>query len=210
MNYPLLKICGLTRMQDISAINRLSVHYAGFIFAKLSPRRVTVAQAKRLISELDPRVNAVGVFMDSDVATVTKASGAIRASHVQLHGAYKRAHIKALQSAGLKVIQVYHVNSASDWNNVKASNADFVMIDNRGSDGGGGTGKTFNWSLKPPHRIANLILSGGMNSANLADGISAFNPAIVDVNSSVETRPGEKSARKLNELVAAYTKAIVR
>ena len=116
---------------------------------------------------------------------------------IQLHGRESAKVIQQLKAQNFKVINSVHISKTSDYEDLKTSKADLLMIDNRTTALRGGTGKQFDWTLRPKSKIKNLVLSGGLNEKNLSEGIRLFAPLLVDINSGVETKPGIKSKQKL-------------
>lgn len=192
-----VKVCGLTRPEDVRAAVRHGADMIGFIFYRKSPRYVSMTTAAKLSRETSPITDRVGVFVDCEHDQITKIADRVGLQWVQLHRTGSRELVSKLQDAGLRVIECYHISKRDDYAAVYESAADLVMLDNATVAQPGGTGRTFNWSIKPPRRIPNLMLAGGLNVDNLADGIRRFKPVVVDVNSGVETAPGKKSIRKL-------------
>lgn len=178
-----VKICGLTRPEDIAMVNNLQPDYIGFVFAK-SRRQVTVERAKVLKSMLLPDILVVGVFVEQSVEEIALLldSGVIDVA--QLHGAQTEDDIIQLKKmTNQPVIQAISVQSADDvlaWQNSKA---DYLLLDN----GAGGSGKPFPWAvltaldgLRKPY-----FLAGGLHPDNVQQA-AAFHPYAVDVSSGVE------------------------
>jgi len=188
-----VKVCGITRLSDARTAVALGADMLGFIFVRRSPRFITVARATTISRDLPPTVDRVGVFVDEDFDKLLRAARRLRLDYVQLHGGETSRYIAQVRRAGFRTIRAFTVRTRSDYGPVMRCRADLVLLDH----GAGGTGETFDWSLRPPRRIPNLILAGGLNSDNIACGIDLFKPLVVDVNSGVESAPGRKSRRKL-------------
>ena len=172
---------------------------AGLIFVRQSPRRVTVTQARRILNALPATVDSVGVFLGEDPEKVLGIANRLGLRWVQWYDSLSVRQVTAFHRAGLRVIQVFTIRRLSDYHGVYRSPADLVMLDNRTGEIPGGTGRRFDWKLRPPRRIPNLVLAGGLNADNVAEGVRRFRPLVVDVNSGVESRPGIKSRRRLVE-----------
>ncbi len=192
-----IKVCGLTRASDASLAARLGADMVGVIFARKSPRFVGKRDAARILSAIPATVARVGVFVNEDIDRILKTAATLRLDFAQLHGDETAADIKALRREGLRVIRAFPVERQSDWKRLLTCKADLVLADNRAAGKPGGTGEAFNWSLKPPRALRNLVLAGGLNSDNVAAGVCAMRPLVVDVNSGVESSPGVKSLSKL-------------
>ena len=177
-----IKLCGLSRIQDIETANTLKPDYIGFVFAAKSKRRVTQLQAAELKSKLNPETKAVGVFLDDDLDMVA-----------------------GMMNLGLRVItdkpiiKAFVINTAEDVKRAEQSTADYILL-----DGGKGSGKVFDWSLlkeiKRPY-----FLAGGLNTENAAQAVASLKPFAVDVSTGIET-DGFKDAEKMTAFVAAVRK----
>lgn len=188
-----VKICGLSRPQDVDAVNRAGADYAGFVFAA-SKRQVTPAQAQRLRARLQPGILPVGVFVNAPVQAVLALleQGCIQIA--QLHGDENDDYIMQIQQAGYPVIKAFRIASQLDIARARACAADFLLLDS-----GAGTGRAFDWGL-----IQGLsrpwFLAGGLEPANVQQAVQQLHPWAVDVSSGVESG-GAKDPRKIEELV---------
>ena len=196
-----IKLCGLTRPQDILAANRLRPDYVGFVFAPKSRRFVTLRQAEELRSLLDPAIRAVGVFVrerpEREAWLVRK--GLI--DLIQLHGNEGEAEISRLRElTDCPIIKAFSVENSRALQEAAASSADLVLLDS----GKGGTGRTFDWEcLRNFNRPC--FLAGGLSPENAGEAIRRFHPYGVDVSSGIET-DGRKDERKMAAFVAAVRK----
>lgn len=192
-----IKLCGLSRTQDIEAANKLKPDYIGFVFAAKSKRRVSPLKATELKSRLDPEIKAVGVFLDDDLDAVAAMMNLGIVDLVQLHGSEDEEYIKKLRTITDKpVIKAFIINSAEDVKRAEASTADYILL-----DGGKGEGKAFDWSLlkniKRPY-----FLAGGLNPGKAADAVRTLAPFAVDVSTGIET-DGKKDEEKMTAFVNA-------
>ncbi len=195
-----IKLCGLTRMQDIETANTLKPDFIGMVFAAKSKRRVTNLQAAELKSKLAPGIQAVGVFLDDDLDMVAGMLNLGIVDVVQLHGSEDEEYIKKLRAITDKpIIKAFIINSAEDVRRAEASSADYILL-----DGGKGSGKAFDWRLLA-HINRPYFLAGGLNPANAAEAVAALQPFAVDVSSGIET-DGVKDAEKMTAFVAAVRK----
>jgi phosphoribosylanthranilate isomerase len=193
-----IKICGLTRIEDIEAVNVAKPDYVGFVFAE-SRRKVSPAQANVLRGALRPEIIPVGVFVNETIENILLLVRENIIQAVQLHGAEDGNYIKELKSKTnipiIKAVSVQKEGDAQAWENCAA---DFLLLDHKS----GGTGETFNWNLigkvtKP------FFLAGGLSSENIADAIQMVKPFAVDTSSGVETSPGIKCAEKIRDFIWA-------
>ncbi|MDO5549908.1 MAG: phosphoribosylanthranilate isomerase [Lachnospiraceae bacterium] len=194
-----IKICGLTRLEDIAAVNCWKPDYIGFVFAK-SRRQVTREQAAELKKWLRQDIQAVGVFVNSrpEEAAALFQDGII--DLIQLHGQETKGTIRRLKELTdgkapvIKAVRMETEQSIEPWLD---SCADYLLLDN----GPGGTGQTFDHSLIQPQRIGKpFFLAGGINLENAETAVRSCMPFCLDVSSGVET-DGRKDAKKIEELV---------
>lgn len=188
----LVKICGLTRPEDIDAVNSLSPDMAGFVFYGPSRRYVTRDSARELGSGLDPSIVKVGVFVDEDPLVIADLVGSGIIDAVQLHGVEDGAYIHGLRRlVDAPVIKTFLVRNRGDIEAANRSDADYVLLDS-----GMGSGRTFDWSLLED-MDRDYILSGGLNPGNIRDAVEMLHPYGVDVSSGVET-DGRKDPLKMS------------
>jgi len=200
MSYFNIKICGLTRPLDAKLAAELGANMIGMIFYNKSPRYVNLKQASAIVKIVPPTVNKVGVFVDTELNKILNTAHRLNLDFIQFQGDYNSSDVLKAKRLGFKTIQVFNIRNQNDYKNVYLSKADMVLLDNMTATQPGGTGKAFNWEIKPPRKIKNLILAGGINSNNVKNCIKIFSPLVIDVSSSVENTPGIKSAKKLKEL----------
>lgn len=189
-----IKICGLFRFQDILAVNDALPDYAGFVFAE-SRRKVSHEKASALKSLLDPRIQAVGIFVDADPQEIILLCKEGVIDLIQLHGRENAAYIKALrQAVPHPIIKAVGVENKQQILEAQALPCDYLLLDSPG----GGTGKGFDHSMIPPLEKP-FFLAGGLNAGNLKKA-AACRPFALDVSSGAET-DGLKDPDKIKELV---------
>ncbi|WP_404352382.1 phosphoribosylanthranilate isomerase [Caproicibacterium sp. XB2] len=188
-----IKVCGLTRMQDIQTVNEAEPDYVGFVFAE-SRRRVTPQQAAELRAALAPEILPVGVFVNSAVAEILALLQSGTITIAQLHGQEPAESVRQIQQAGFPVIQAFRVQSTADIARAEASPADFLLLDS-----GGGTGTAFDWSLVPPIDRP-WFLAGGLTPENVQEAVRKLHPWGMDVSSGVET-DGKKDRNKIFTII---------
>ncbi|MBB3179407.1 phosphoribosylanthranilate isomerase [Variovorax sp. Sphag1AA] len=213
-----IKICGLTREQDVDAAVEAGADAIGFVLYPASPRAVTVERAAELALRLPPFVSPVLLFVNEDAAHSVRALSSVAGSMAQFHGdespaqcweatgngtyRYMRAARIPLGAAGAGFDLVKY---ASDYSRAQA-----ILLDAHVEAYGGG-GKAFDWSLLPPAVDAHLVLSGGLTPANVGDGIRQLRARCkslsVDVSSGVEASKGIKDAARIRDFVAAVRAA---
>ena len=213
-----IKICGLTREQDVDAAVDAGVDAIGFVLYDKSPRHVSPARAAELARRLPPFVTPVLLVVNASATEVIAACSMVAGATVQFHGdespedcwvATHRGARPYLRAAriplgdGARAFDL--VQFAFDYSTAQA-----ILLDAH-VEGYGGAGKTFNWSLLPPSVNCHLVLSGGLTPANVTDGISALRTRCkslaLDVSSGVEASRGVKSPEKIQQFVAAVRAA---
>lgn len=191
-----IKICGLTRPEDIDFVNEARPDYIGFVFAK-SRRQVSKETAKKLRERLHPSITPVGVFVNADVNEMASLANEGIISIIQLHGQETKKTCEILRKLTdaplIKAIRADHGLSRKDYDYPLCSH---LLFDN----GSGGTGKTFSWDNIPDQEKP-YFLAGGLSPENLA-GIRSVHPApfAVDLSSGVET-DGKKDRLKIYQAV---------
>jgi phosphoribosylanthranilate isomerase len=215
-----IKICGLSRDEDIDYVNEGRPDYAGFVFAQ-SKRQVTPGTAERLRSRLAEGIAPVGVFVNAQIDEVAALFNCGVISIAQLHGGEDDDYIAKLKekNSGLPVIKVCKFLTIKRKKNsmekeedkrdfaysaysgiINNKNSDYILIDS-----GAGSGKTFNWDLLKKLKIQKpWFLAGGVNIDNIGKAI-ALNPFAVDVSSGAET-DGIKNREKILQLIAIARK----
>ena len=203
---PQLKVCGITDATFAAEAAERGVDYLGLIFACGSPRLVTEERARQIVSTASsvPRTTGlrpkfVGVFVGQSTDEIIRTARSVPLDVVQLHGGYGADDVAALKAKGLEVWRLAEGDAASDF-----AGEDATLLDGRDGNRRGGTGKTSDWSLVPEIRRygRRVVLAGGISSSNIAAAI-ATGADIIDVNSSIETAPGNKSLELLLDLLAA-------
>lgn len=200
----LVKVCGITNLEDALAALAAGADMLGFNFYARSPRCVETAVAWRIIEHLPEGIECVGVFVNEpspeDVLETARESGV---SAVQLHGDETPEFCRALE--GFKTIKALRVGRDYVVERAAAFGTDAVLLDAYAPDAFGGTGHTFDWALARATReaVPRLFLAGGLKPSNVAAAIDAVGPHAVDVCSGVETSPGRKSFQLMRDFVAA-------
>ena len=196
-----IKMCGLSRIEDIEAANSIKPDYIGFVFAEISKRRVSALEASKLKSKLDPEIKAVGVFLDDKLDFVASMLNLGIVDVVQLHGSENEEYIEKVREITNKpIIKAFIIRSKEDVERAEKSTADYILL-----DGGKGEGKVFDWSLLKAIKRP-FFLAGGLNPDNAADAVKALKPYAVDVSTGIET-DGVKDREKMAAFANAVRKA---
>ncbi|MGJ7542737.1 phosphoribosylanthranilate isomerase [Variovorax sp. LT1R16] len=213
-----IKVCGLTREQDVDAAVNAGVDAVGFVLYPASPRAVSAERAAELASRLPPFVTPVLLFVNEAPERTVAALARVPGAMAQFHGDESPAQCLAASGRGvhrfMRAARIPLGLAGAGFDLVKYasdfSHAQAILLDAH-VDGYGGGGKAFDWSLLPPAVDAHLVLSGGLTPANVADGIRQLRPRCkslaVDVSSGVEMAKGIKDAAKIRDFVAAVRAA---
>ena len=203
-----IKFCGLSRRCDIEAVNELKPEYIGFVFVKTSKRYVSFEKAEELKSLLDPKIKAVGVFVNEDKDVITMYADRFGLEYIQLHGKESPEYCQSLRTSGLKIIKAFSVARPKDLNHVSEyeKTCNLFLFDTK-CEQYGGSGNQFDWNILHTYNgQVPFLLSGGINSHS-ANALKAFDhPRLAgyDLNSRFELKPGEKDPERirifLNEL----------
>jgi phosphoribosylanthranilate isomerase len=198
----LVKICGITNLNDALAAIAAGADALGFNFYKPSPRYITPASAREIINTLPNSILTVGVFVNEGspdaVRSIADQAGG---KAVQLHGDESPDYCRALNA----VIKTFAVSENFDLNQVRAYEVDAIMLDTKDNRLRGGTGRTFDWSIaqQVSQRVPRLYLAGGLSPDNVGEAIAMVHPYAVDTCSAVEDRPGIKNHERMRVFVSA-------
>ena len=203
-----IKICGVTSANDARACVELGADMIGFNFYPASPRYVEPAIVRRILDALPARTCAVGVFVDADPEEIRKLAkvGGVRC--VQLHG-YTTPESCGELAGEFRVIRALSTDARFEPEHTATFPHCDVLIDSYHPELRGGTGQTCDWSAaRAALRYARfLILSGGLNAQNVSRAIAAVKPHAVDVCSGIESAPGVKDHRALEQFIRAVLAA---
>ena len=188
-----LKICDLSRPEDIAYVNEAGADYAGFIIDYPKSRRCLMPDEVVPLTELlSPDTDPVGVFVDERISVIHRLYLQHAFNIVQLHGHEDNAYILSLRQIMpyLEIWKAFKIRTKSDIKACMASDADMVILDN-----GYGTGKNFDWSLVKNMKRP-FILAGGLTPGNIENAAQLLNPWGLDISSGVET-DGYKDRKKI-------------
>ena len=191
-----IKFCGLTRQEDIDAVNDLLPAYVGFVFAEQSRRRLKILQAAAMKKRLTAAVSAVGVFVDSPPEFVANVASANIIDVIQLHGAEDENYIAELRKlTAKKIIKAFVIKTAADLIPAAESSADCVLL-----DAGAGAGVSFDWRLVADFP-RQFFLAGGLRPENVGRAVEQTRPFAVDVSSGIENDDGFKDYFKMRKFM---------
>jgi phosphoribosylanthranilate isomerase len=198
-----IKICGLTRPEDVALCADLGADYLGFNFSARSPRRVDGEAAADLLAAAD-RCPRVGVFVDEEPDAVRRAIDAMRLDLLQFHRPFAEEDF----AYGLPVLAVERVFGPIPPPREHLARCHAVLYDAGHPTLDGGTGGSFDWrGLAGRSGAVPIGVAGGLRPENVGDAIRAARPFLVDVASGVESSPGVKDAAKVRAFFAAVRRA---
>jgi phosphoribosylanthranilate isomerase len=198
-----IKICGITRVQDVQAVANCGADALGLVLYEKSPRQVSLQQAQQLAAAVPPFVTVVGLFVNPTAETVRDMLRQVPLDVLQFHGEeepgfctqFGRPYLKAVRvKAGVDLVQCA----------ARYAGAQGLLLDAYVEGTPGGTGESFDWGLIPHGLPLPVILSGGLHAGNVAEAIRRVRPYAVDVSSGVESSKGIKDAAK----IAAFIKEV--
>lgn len=200
-----IKICGLSRKEDISYVNEARPDYCGFVIGvPRSRRNVTEEQLCTLRAGLADGIVPVGVFVNAPMQLTARLLEDRVIDMAQLHGQEDEEYIRRLRTmTDRPLIQAFSVAEEKDLERAFSSSADFILLDH----GRGGTGKQFDWDIlerwTAGHSVSKpYFLAGGLDSRNIPEAAGRCRPWAVDLSSSAET-DGKKDREKILAAVAA-------
>jgi phosphoribosylanthranilate isomerase len=199
----LVKICGITNLQDALHAAEAGADMLGFNFYEKSPRYVGANVACDIVREVN--VKAVGVFVNDEPRHVCEIAGAARLDAIQLHGDEPPEYVRHLAAAsGLEIIKVFRVGDGFHASSVLECDADAVLLDSPAKNEFGGTGVRFDWRIAAEIAATGkrLYLAGGLSPENVAEAVDAVHPYAVDACSLLESAQGRKDATKVRRFIA--------
>ncbi len=208
-----IKICGLSRPEDVAAVAAAGADTAGFVFYPKSPRYVTPEQAGALIAAMPPFITATGLFVNASPEEVAATVKASRVTLLQFHGDETPEQCaRAAEAANTRYLAVFRVKPDTHQDELleyeqicRASSPLFAgLLLDTWVDAYGGAGKVFDWSLVPKDLAHRAVLSGGLSVHNVTGAVAQLRPYAVDISSGVEASKGVKDP----ERIAAFVKAV--
>jgi phosphoribosylanthranilate isomerase len=207
-----IKICGLTRSEDVRTAVAAGADALGFVFYPASPRYVSPELAAQLLKELPPFVVSVGLFVNASKAELQDVLAKAPIQLLQFHGDETPEQCHSLASAVdrpfIRAFRVRADTSAQDLleyeKTYRAVSTLFngLLLDTF-VDSFGGSGKVFDWSLIPKELAPLVVLSGGLNVQNATDAVRRVRPFAVDISSGVELSKGIKDMAKVRAFIEA-------
>jgi phosphoribosylanthranilate isomerase len=203
MRFMLVKICGITSMQDAEAAIEAGAGSLGFVFWPKSPRFIDPHRARAIVASLPPFVVPVGVFVNQPAAHVKGVASLVRLGAVQLHGDEDVLYVAGMDRPVIKAVSLGRPEDEEDridsW-----PRRTTLLLDVHDPVSRGGTGRTIDWSAAAPVAARRrTLLAGGLTPENVAEAVALVQPFGIDVSSGVERSPGVKDHARIRALFAA-------
>ncbi len=205
-----IKICGLTRAEDVQEAVAAGADALGFVFYPASPRYIAPETAAALISQVPPFVMTVGLFVNASIDEVVKTVVQAPVSLLQFHGDETSQQCAAMAAAANRpFIRAFRVKPDTTGDELLQCEQEYraasrlfagLLLDTF-SDAYGGAGKVFDWSVIPEEFAPRVVLSGGLSVQNAIGAVARVRPFAVDVSSGVEQAKGIKDAGKIREFI---------
>ena len=204
MNKVRVKICGLTRPEDVQAAVEAGADAIGFVFTA-SPRRISIERALKLSGYATGGILRIGLFLDQDRSEIERVTAAVPLDILQFHGNESEHECSVFKLPWLKAVAM------EDAESVMRAERDFpgaagLLLDSHSKGKRGGSGQSFDWSLARPAKKP-IWLAGGLNADNVKQAIHTVKPYAVDVSSGVEAEPGIKDSSRIYAFVRAVRQA---
>jgi phosphoribosylanthranilate isomerase len=201
-----VKICGITRIEDALAAAHAGAHAIGLVFYKPSPRYIEPDAAALIVRALPPFVTPVALFVDEAASEVRRVCASVGAQLMQFHGSEDPQYCAQFNLPYMKAVRVRRgvdlLQCARSFRDARA-----LLLDAFQEGLQGGTGATFDWALIPSSLPLPIVLSGGLNAANVGEAVARVRPWAVDVSSGVESGKGIKDAAKIAAFISEVRNA---
>src|ERR1051325_2152836 len=197
-----VKICGITNIDDALAAVAAGADALGFNFYKPSPRYISPQSAREIIEQLPASILTVGVFVNDDAAAHIANEAGVAA--LQLHGDESPSYCREL-ATDRYVIKTLAVSNDFDIDVIKSYEVEAIMLATSDNKLRGGTGRTFDWSLarEVSGLVPKLFLAGGLSPENVEEAIATVHPYAVDACSALEDQPGKKNHERMRAFIKA-------
>ncbi|HEY3045629.1 MAG TPA: phosphoribosylanthranilate isomerase [Vicinamibacterales bacterium] len=205
----LVKICGITSMQDAEAAVDAGAAALGFVFWGRSPRYIDPHRARAIVASLPPFVVPVGVFVNQPAAHVRGVAALVRVGAVQLHGDEDLLYVAGMDWPVIKAVSIDRADE-SDQIDIWPRRTT-LLLDVHDPVNRGGTGRTIDWSVAATIAARRrTLLAGGLTPDNVAEAVARVQPFGIDVSSGVERSPGVKDHARIRALFEALRDAAER
>ena len=203
-----IKICGITREEDLDAAVAAGADALGFVFYAQSPRHVSPQRAARLVARVPAFVTTVGLFVNQSADAVAEVLNEVPLDLLQFHGDEDAGYCAAFRRPWIKAARVKQGFDLLEYARCFAGAPGIAgLLLDAHVEGYGGGGQAFDWALIPSSLPLPVILSGGLNPGNVGEAVRRVRPWAVDVSSGVERAKGIKDMRKISEFIAGVRDA---
>lgn len=197
-----IKICGITRVEDVWAAVESGADALGLNFFSESARCVSPDLARELVAAVPPFISVVGLFVDEPADSVKRTLESVPLDLLQFHGDETPDYCEQFSRPWIKALRVKPgVDITAECERYAASRG--ILLDTWHEGSAGGTGETFDWNLAADELPLPVVLAGGLHEGNVGEAVRALRPAAVDVASGVESAPGIKDAARMAQFVRA-------
>ncbi len=196
-----VKICGMTRAEDVRAALRHGADAIGLVFYEPSPRYVSIELARELAFAAGPLVTVVGLFVDAAASDVENICAQVPLNLLQFHGNESLDYCEQFNRPYIKAFRMRPDLNVRDEID-RFPSASGLLLDAYRKGIPGGTGETFDWARVPKDCSRPIILAGGLGPQNIQEAITQTRPYAVDVSGGVEVSPGVKDRTKIAAFIA--------
>ncbi len=194
-----IKLCGFTNTDDVKYALDLDINYIGLVFVESSPRYIDIAKAEDICRICNDSKELVGVFMNQSKEFINNIKKNIKLDFLQFHG---QEESNMCNSFNIPYIKTLHPTDQKSMN-INYKEAFAYLLDTKGKNSSGGTGKRFNWNIIKELKSVEkeLFVAGGLNHTNVRELILKHNPWGVDISSGIELEKGKKSHSLMKKFV---------
>jgi phosphoribosylanthranilate isomerase len=211
-----IKICGLTRAEDLQGAIAAGADALGFVFYAGSPRYIAPEAAARLLQQVPPFVTTTGLFVNATLDEVQRILAIAPVAMLQFHGDETAEQCAAIAAAvnrpftrALRITPEMRADDLLEYESeYRAASPLFAgLLLDTFTDSYGGSGKVFDWSVIPAKLAPRVVLSGGLSAQNVTEAVTRVRPHAVDVSSGVEQGKGIKDVAQIRAFVDAVRQA---
>ena len=197
--YPIIKICGLTSLEQALSCVELGADWIGFNCWPGSSRYIVPEKAREIVSALPESVTTVGVFVNESPDSLKNIMQETRMDLAQLHG---DEEVPITTNLGVPWFKAFRVSSEFKLQQIKEYGQETFLLDAYSKAHYGGSGQTIDWNLaSAASGLGKMILAGGMTPVNVAEAVKKVRPWGVDVCSGVESQPGIKDLLRVEKFI---------
>ena len=204
----LIKICGITSEKDLMAAQQLGANFVGFVLVEKSKRFIDLKKFESLSNMVSKPLKSVALLVDPSDDTLEKLLSISKIDYLQLHGEESPERVHEIASiTNIPLIKAIGIENKSDLIKITSYEnlVDYILLDSKVKENGhlkGGRGITFNWNIIKGYNFKKpWFLAGGLNPNNVVDAVKVTGAKMLDVSTGVETKPGEKSFKKMREFI---------